>query len=162
MTHSKEEDKNKVGDWFTQLQARIAASDWGDPRNEPLETLQDCYDMIDVGLPPPHDPPSFAEVQRAYRHQLWRNDITKPGLLQEAIVYRAIRLECVQNAYLRVCKLLEKDPDAGLEETEDVLMAERDLLLKGWEGHWCGTPSLNIMQEYKERIDALKNKKNAN
>lgn len=156
----KNKDRDTESNSFSRLEARIASSGWGDPRDEPLETLQDCYNMIDVGWP--GKSPSFAEVQRAYRHELWKNNVTSPGLSQEAIVYRAIKLECVQRAYLCVCKHLEKDPESGLEETEETLMAERDELLRGLEGHSCGTPAMYVAQEYRERIDALKNRKKAN
>jgi hypothetical protein len=66
--------------------------------------------------------------------------------------------EKVKAAYMRICEELGQDPEDGLTETEESLIAERDQLVSAWDGHWCGTPALNIEYEYKDRIEALKSK----
>ena len=143
-------------DWFTRLRSKLEAdSPMDDIANTPLETLQDCYDFLDAGWP--HKPPSFAEVQRAYRSKLWRYNPKKDDLVAGAVEFRTLMTAKIKQAYMLVCTELRKDPQEGLEETEESLIAERDRLLEGWKDWWCGTPSMHIAAEYSERIEALKN-----
>lgn len=122
----------------------------------PLGNLADCYEALDVFLT--RETPTFAETQRAYRHQLYRYDPSSPNLPPESVEYKTLMTVRIKEAYIRICAELGKNPEEGLTETEESLIAERDKLLEGWADHWCGTPSLNIQYEYKERIKALKEK----
>ncbi|MBX9723933.1 MAG: hypothetical protein K2X81_21180 [Candidatus Obscuribacterales bacterium] len=150
---------NENEDWFSRLLSKAAADSAADEQlNAPLETLQDCYDMLDAGWPPPHEPPTFEIVQQEYRRHLWKYNPSRPGLPEKTVQYRTAMTAKMNEAYRRVCEILAKNPDEGLDETEESLIAERDRLLEGWKGWWCGTPSLYILEEYRERIEELKNK----
>ncbi|MBX9569853.1 MAG: hypothetical protein K2X77_13225 [Candidatus Obscuribacterales bacterium] len=145
--------------WFSRLQERLAGNSFiDDIARTPLCTLEDCYDFLDAGWPPPHPPPTFAEVQRAYRSKLWRYNPNKPDLEETAVQYRTLMTAKIIEAYKIICSELKKDPEDGLEETEEGLLAECERLVAGWDGHWCGTPALMITQEYTERIAALKDR----
>lgn len=151
------EDKDN---WLASLEARRTPEAMADElAKTPLETLEDCYEFLEAGWPPPCPPPTFAEVQRAYRSKLWRYNPNKPGLVEEAAVFRTLMIAKIKAAYAFVCAQLGKDPDEGLEETEAGLIVERDRLLEGWKDWWCGTPSMMITHEYEERIEALKRDK---
>jgi len=153
------EQHEQPGNWFSRLQEKVAGgSALTDLLNTRLESIDDCYDFLDAGLPLKHTPPTFAQVQRAYRSQLWRYDPSRTDLSQEAIEYRTLKTAKTKEAYEYICKQLGKDPYQGLEETEEGLIAERDFLLEGWKDWWCGTPAMHIADEYTERIEALKNR----
>lgn len=150
----------KPEDWFLRLQSRLSASSAVDDLiKTPLETLQDCYEFLDAGWPPPHPAPTFAEVQRAYRSKLWSYNPDKIGLASEIVDYRILKTAKIKQAYEFVCQALGKDPEQGLEETEEILIAERDFLLEGWKDWWCGTSSIHISDEYSDRIEALRTRR---
>ncbi len=116
----------------------------------PLTTIADCYAILDVFEKAP-----FEKIQLAYRHQLYKYNQAKakPGL--EDYVYYSKKLPKVKEAYLRICKLLQRDPGQGLVETKDSLIRERDKLLKVCKANFCGTHAMRISQEYDERIGML-------
>jgi hypothetical protein len=116
----------------------------------PLETIADCYFALDVSEKAP-----FAEIQRAYRHKLYEYNLDRVEQGPEKYVFHSKMLPKVKEAYLRICKLLQRDPEQGLVETKDSLIRERDELLEGWKGDRCGTPAVRITQEHEERIDTL-------
>jgi len=115
-----------------------------------LKTMADCYFTLNMSEEAP-----FADVQRAYRHQLYKYNLAKVKPDSELYVYRSRMLKKIKEAYCRICELLQKDPQQGLLETKDSLIKERDELLKGWKGQFCGTPAIRISQEYDERIAML-------
>lgn len=116
----------------------------------PLKTIADCYSALDVSEKAP-----FEEIQLAYRHQLYKYNLARVESGSEKYVFNSKILPKVKEAYLRICKLLQRDPEQDLVETKDSLIRERDELLKSWEGHGCGTPALSLSQEYDERISML-------
>ncbi len=116
----------------------------------PLKTIEDCYFTLDVSEKVP-----FAEVQWAYRYQLYKHNLSKVEPNSPPYVYRAQMLPKIKEAYRRICESLQQDPQQGLLETKESLIKERDELLMGWKGHSCGTPAVSISQEYDERIAML-------
>ena len=131
-------------DWLSRLQSKLEGdSALDDIANTSLETLEDCYDFLDAGWP--NKPPTFAEVQRAYRSKLWRYNPNTNGLVAAAVEFRTLKTAKIKQAYKLVCTELRKDPEKGLEETEESLTAERDMLLEGWKDWWCGTSSMYIL-----------------
>lgn len=145
------EQKKSLQEWLSEQAAESLEA-----AKTPLGTIADCYEALDVCLP--GETPTFAEIQRAYRHQLYQYDPSTPDLPPESVEYKTLMTVRVKEAYMRICDELGKNPEEGLTETEESLIAERDKLLEGWAGHWCGTPALYIEYEYRERIKALKEK----
>jgi len=121
-----------------------------DQARAPLKTMEDCYFTLDVSKAA-----SFAEVQRAYRHQLYKHNLSNVEPNSSPYVYRAQMLPKIKEAYRRICELLQQDPGQGVLETKDSLIKEREELLKDWKGHSCGTPAVSISREYDERIAML-------
>lgn len=148
----------KMDDYLERLSKGLT-SDRLEQANAALVTIEDCYEALDMWIT--QEPPTFTKIQKAYRHQLYKYNPNKPGLTDEAIEYKTLMEEKVRQAYLRICEAMQKDPEDGLKETEESLIAERNELLEGWADHWCGTPSLNIQQEYEERIKAIKERGSA-
>lgn len=117
-----------------------------------LSTLEDFFLAVDVAADA-----SLAEIQEAYRHKLYKHDFAKCVAGSLEYRYNFLKLQKVKEAYRRICNLLQQDPENGLEESKECLLAERDRLLEKWQGFSFGTPSFEIVEEYKNRINALGN-----
>jgi len=124
----------------------------------PLKTIDDCWRALDIHH---FGRDNFAKIQLAYRSQLYRYDEAKFGKRPGSSECNALMLKKVKEAYTRISKELHKDPEEGLEETEERLIAERDRILDTMKNSSCGTPALETYQEYDERINALKKSNNA-
>jgi hypothetical protein len=123
----------------------------------PLKTTKDCFEALGIYEKSPSSfRVHFARVQSAYRYRLYLYNLSKLSPGTHAYEYSSLMLKKVKEAYLRMCKLMNQDPEKGIKETVKSLTAERDRLLKRWKGHWCGTPSALIMHDYNERIELLK------
>lgn len=121
---------------------------------ELLVTIEDCYDALGI-FHMGDGRPDFSEIQRLYRHQLFMYNADKDGLSPEVVEYKTLMTKRVKAAYLHICKEFGEDPENGLTETKESLIAERDARLKLEENNWCATGWFRIQAEYDERIKAL-------
>lgn len=90
----------------------------------PVETIADCYFLLDV----PENTP-FREVQLAYRHKLYEYNLIGVDPGTNLYFYRSTMLPKVKDAYMKICKSRKKDPQQGLVETKDSLLKERDEMI---------------------------------